>query len=202
MAFYLLFLRASWACSSSWYTLKSINLDFCKIYFNINIVNGGRVTNSKPDLSAYTSTAEIYKTGLFWHNMTIYWLEWSTQNARDEVQMYSWLQFTLYTGCVINTNTKDHKDENTSMPAEAVNWLAYIKRFLHRYGFPNTVCGPFLSFWVGSCAQSPFWQPHPNGFLMLCWIIDPAKCASSMTMKKASCRFFHTFSFKKQGKNL
>lgn len=50
--------------------------------------------------------------------------------------------------------------------------------------------------------QSPFWQLHLNGFLMLRWIIDPAKCASSVTMKKASCGFFHTFSFKKQSKNL
>jgi len=48
--------------------------------------------------------------------------------------------------CLINTNTKDHKDENISRPGEAVNWLAYIKRFLHGCGFHNTVCGLFFAF--------------------------------------------------------
>lgn len=41
---------------------------------------------------------------------------------------------------------KNHRDENISRPGEAVNWFAYIKRFLHRCGFFYTVCGLFLPF--------------------------------------------------------
>lgn len=108
--------------------------------------------------------------------------------------------FTLYKGCIINTNTKDHKDENISIPAEAVNWSAYIKRFCTDMAFLTPHVGLFCLSELVVVLQSPFWQPHLNGFLMLCWIIDPAKCASSVTIKKASCRFFHTFSFKKQRK--
>lgn len=108
--------------------------------------------------------------------------------------------FTLYTVCIINKNTKDHKDENISLPAEPVNWLAYIKRLHTDVAFLTPYVGLFCLSELVVVLQSPFWQSHLNGFLILSWIIDPAKCASSVTMKKASCRFFHTFSFKKKGK--
>lgn len=55
----------------------------------------------------------------------------------------------------LNTNTKDPKEGKISKPEEAVNLLAYMKRFLHRCGFCNTICGLFLPFWVGSCASKP-----------------------------------------------
>lgn len=48
--------------------------------------------------------------------------------------------------------------------------------------------------------QSPFREPNINGFLMLCWTIDPAKFATSVTMKEASCCSFHAFSFQKKRK--
>lgn len=63
---------------------------------------------------------------------------------------------------------------------------------------------PYVGFFCLSelvaVLQSPFRDPHINGFLMLCWTIDPVKFATSVTIKEASCRSFHAFSFQKKRK--
>lgn len=50
--------------------------------------------------------------------------------------------------------------------------------------------------------QSPFREPHINAFLMLCSTIDPVKFATPVTIKEASCRSFHAFSFLKKRKKV
>lgn len=77
-----------------------------------------------------------------------------------------------------------------------------LREFYTDVAFITLYVGFFCLSESAVVLQSPFWQPHINDFVTLCRTIDPAKCASAVTMKEASCCFFHTFPFQKRRKNL